>query len=160
MKRKVSEITSEVNRLNAEIANLSQSNLDKAIRTGELLTEVKIQVGHGDWRMWIANNLSFSWRTAARYMALFIHKADLKGIKTMREAQALITVHQKEKGLDAIGADYKRIRKELVRPVKLAHRNLRKLSYVGDSPETLDQILAEMLMEAEGIVSDLKEIME
>ena len=44
--------------------------------------------------------------------------------------------------------------------MKLAHRNLHKLSYEGDSPETLDQILAEMLSEAEGIVADLKEIME
>ena len=81
-------------------------------------------------------------------------------VKNVRDAQALLTVGQrKEKGIDAIGADYKRIRKELVRPMKLANRNLESSPTRG-SPETLDQILAEMLSEAEGIVADLKEIME
>ena len=71
---KIAAITAEINRLNAEISVLTQSNLEKAIRTGELLTQIKSQVGHGHWRVWIAENLAFSWRTAARYMALFNHK--------------------------------------------------------------------------------------
>ena len=70
---KIAAITAEINRLNAEISVLTQSNLEKE-SNGELLTQMKSQVGHGHWRVWIAENLAFSWRTAARYMALFNHK--------------------------------------------------------------------------------------
>ena len=48
----------------------------------------------------------------------------------------------------------------LVKPVRLARRNLRKLTYTGDSPETIDRILREMFEEAEGLVDDLREAFE
>ena len=40
----------------------------RAIRIGELLTEVKAEVAHGEWIPWVEENLVFGQREAQRYM--------------------------------------------------------------------------------------------
>jgi hypothetical protein len=44
--------------------------IDHAVRCGELLTEAKKQVDHGEWLPWIETNLTFGARQAQKYMHL------------------------------------------------------------------------------------------
>lgn len=60
----------EVLQLHAEIWESFRMSVEKAIRIGELLTSIKQRIGHGQWGSWVEENLSFSQRSAERYMAL------------------------------------------------------------------------------------------
>lgn len=42
--------------------------IDHAIRAGTLLLRVKAEVGHGNFRQWLEQNVTFTARTAQRYM--------------------------------------------------------------------------------------------
>lgn len=44
--------------------------LEAARRTGELLNEAKVVAGHGNWMLWVRENVSFSHATANLYQAL------------------------------------------------------------------------------------------
>jgi hypothetical protein len=68
------EITTLHNRI---IGNLRQS-LDDAIRIGQLLTEQKETLPHGDFGKWIEANLPFTDRTARNYMRLHRDRERLK----------------------------------------------------------------------------------
>jgi hypothetical protein len=58
--------------------DLLTTTLDKAIRIGELLTEQKASLKHGEWLPWIEENLPFDRATAANYMRLFDRREELK----------------------------------------------------------------------------------
>lgn len=148
-------LTREINRLGSEIATLTQNNIERAIRAGELLSEVKIRVGQGNWRPWLEKNLSFSIRTASRYILYFNQRDELLGVKNTREAQAILA--KRERGRDAIGADFSKIRKAVVGHVRLARRNLQRFTYTGDSPEMIEQILGELRAETQALLAEIDE---
>ena len=59
------------NRINEEhrlARQCADTAIEHAIKCGELLTEKKAQLDHGDFKPWIENNCEFSYRRAARYM--------------------------------------------------------------------------------------------
>lgn len=70
--------TEEITRLHSEIVDSLQSNLEKAIRVGELLAEQKSAMPHGTFAVWVTDNLPFSTRTARRYMRLHRERGRLK----------------------------------------------------------------------------------
>jgi hypothetical protein len=61
------EIRREVDAVEADF----QSAVQHAIRAGELLTEAKKLVRHGQWLPWLAANFEFTRQTAAAYMRIF-----------------------------------------------------------------------------------------
>jgi hypothetical protein len=61
----------QILKLHAEILDAARTSLPKAIKIGELLTGLKEKMEHGQWLPWIQKNLSFSDRTAARYIKCF-----------------------------------------------------------------------------------------
>ena len=52
--------------------------LEHAVTAGELLENVKSEVGHGGFEQWIAENCTFSPRTAQFYMKVSRNKKQLK----------------------------------------------------------------------------------
>lgn len=66
-----------------------------AIEAGRALIEVKKQVGHGNFMLWVEANLTFTERTAQRYIRLAesnpTHVSDLEGPSSFSDA---ITVRQ------------------------------------------------------------------
>ncbi len=71
------EVVSTINNLYAEAEALSKSAKEYAekavgiaLECGKLLVEQKKQVGHGNWETWCNENLSFTERTARKYMGL------------------------------------------------------------------------------------------
>jgi hypothetical protein len=73
---KQSSPVSEIARLHAEICKSAEDALAKAIRIGELLTEEKEHAGHGNWLVWLADNVPFTSRTATNYMRVFAAKSE------------------------------------------------------------------------------------
>jgi hypothetical protein len=68
----------EIIRLHNEICQYGKMTIDKAIRAGELLSEIKKSVGHGNWIPWVKENLPFNRQTAANYIRVFYGRDDLK----------------------------------------------------------------------------------
>jgi len=82
----------EINNLHSEIGGYLKMTLDKAIRVGELLQEVKEGLKHGAWLPWVEENLSFDLRSAQRYMKVAANKAVLESdsVSYLTEAYNLI----------------------------------------------------------------------
>jgi hypothetical protein len=86
------EIASRVNDEYALMTGDMTRAVQRAIRIGELLTQAKADVAHGEWLPWIQQNLVFSERHARKYMQVYANRsrvADL-GASSLREAVALL----------------------------------------------------------------------
>jgi hypothetical protein len=57
-----------INREHELARTCAKSAIEHAIRCGELLTEKKAALGHGEFIPWIETNCEFKYSTAARYM--------------------------------------------------------------------------------------------
>lgn len=57
-----------------------------AIRAGELLTEAKEQVRHGEWLPWLAANFPSTRQMASGYMRLFRHRDEMENAFSIRGA--------------------------------------------------------------------------
>lgn len=68
---------SEICRLHGEIVEAGRTVLTKAIRIGEILTETKATLPHGQFTPWL-KKLPFAETTARNYMRLFRNRAELK----------------------------------------------------------------------------------
>jgi hypothetical protein len=71
------EAADEINSLHNELLALSETALAKAIRIGELLTEIKALLPHGAWLNWLALNVTFKLGMAQRYLRIFENKEQL-----------------------------------------------------------------------------------
>jgi hypothetical protein len=78
---------SEYERQAKELSKTFDLTLEKAWRFGQKLCEIKAQVGHGNWQLWLANNLGdrMSDRTARRHMEL---DTDNPGAESVHELSA------------------------------------------------------------------------
>lgn len=54
----------------AETQYFMQSTVQNIIGAGLRLLEAKKRIGHGDWKQWLADNISIEYRTAVNYMAI------------------------------------------------------------------------------------------
>ncbi len=82
----VEEIRHEFEAAKADL----QSGIAHAIRVGELLTEAKKQLRHGQWLPWLADNFEFSDRHARRFMTLAQNGHAVSDLGSMREAFAAL----------------------------------------------------------------------
>lgn len=71
-------IVSEITRLHTSLYKATKYVLYNAIRIGELLTQQKASLKHGEWLPWIEANLPFERTTAFRYMRCFEHREMLQ----------------------------------------------------------------------------------
>jgi hypothetical protein len=68
----------EIARLHEEIVGHLRQSLEKAIRIGELLTEQKESLKHGEYTPWLKANVPFSDRTAQNYMRVYRERDRIK----------------------------------------------------------------------------------
>jgi len=61
----------EIVKLHGKFVESFKRSLDYGIRIGQLLTEQKADLNHGEFGLWIKRNIPFTDRTARNYMKLF-----------------------------------------------------------------------------------------
>ena len=68
----------EIRRLHSEIVEAGRTMIDKAIQIGELLTEEKSKLEHGEWLTWLEEHIPFTRATAANYIRLYDRQDEFK----------------------------------------------------------------------------------
>jgi len=98
--------TQEIVQLHGEIAGHLKMSLDKAIRIGQLLTEQKNALKHGEFQSWLEANIPFSDRTARNYMRLYRERDRIKTeiVSDLKGAYALLAPPSEESP-DCFNAD-------------------------------------------------------
>ena len=83
----------EITRLHEEIIGSLRTSLTKGIQIGELLTEQKESLKHGEFTSWIKENLPFTDRTARNYMRLHQRRDELKTetVSGLKDAYTLLS---------------------------------------------------------------------
>jgi hypothetical protein len=95
------ELTAYAKQIN-ELHNLIEVQMKTPIKTaieiGQILSEVKENVGHGNFLNWIENNCSFNRITAFRYVKMFTNVSQLNICGSIQEAYKKIEqIEYKEK---------------------------------------------------------------
>jgi len=100
--------------LHQEIVGHLRQSLEKAIRLGELLTEQKASLKHGEFTGWIKDNLPFTDRTARNYMRLYRERYRLKTetVSDLKSAYLLVFDSEALKAAKYVSA-LKRLQKEI-----------------------------------------------
>jgi len=62
--------------------------VEHAVRAGELLTEAKAQVQHGEWLRWLQAHFPGAPRPAQDYMRLARHAEDARALERLKRAVA------------------------------------------------------------------------
>jgi len=102
--------TQEIKRELAELNTTLKMTVQKAIRVGQLLSEQKEFVGHGNFVKWIENNLDISPSHATRYIKLYAYQDKCCNVQYLQdaykqietiEAQAKLTAEEKQRKMIA-----------------------------------------------------------
>lgn len=76
--RDLSSLAEQINDEHRQCESDLQSALQHAINAGQLLSEAKAGVDHGQWLPWLESNCTFSARTAQAYVRLAKHLPELE----------------------------------------------------------------------------------
>ncbi len=93
----LADLADRINAQHESAEKAAHSALEHAVQCGELLTEAKAAVAHGEWLPWLEKNTKIPKRTAQQYMALARAKPKLAAksatvaLLTVREAIASIS---------------------------------------------------------------------
>ena len=89
------DLAARINKLHSEIGAALRLSLQHAIEIGGILADAKLQIGHGEFGRWLADNVEFSDRTARRYMLLFEKRDRLKSdtVSDLKTAYGLLEAH-------------------------------------------------------------------
>jgi len=97
MNEVVVSVKDEINRLHAEIEDMrARCNsvagglLKKAIEIGEMLTDKKNALKHGEWLPWLKENVRFDRMTACRYMNVYANQSKCNTVLHLTEAYRLL----------------------------------------------------------------------
>ncbi len=82
----IKDAATELNRLDAAIQSGMRQTVADAIRAGEILSQVKDRLGHGEFLPWIEENCGFSRQTADNYRRLYEHRDKLPTVSNLQEA--------------------------------------------------------------------------
>jgi len=82
---KVQEDLQELLRVLGEMGDMLKMTLPKAVRAGELLTNIKDSLPYGSWGKWCIENLPISERQANRFMHYYKHRELLASSAKMSE---------------------------------------------------------------------------
>lgn len=88
----------EIQTLLTELNQTLKMSVNKAIRIGQLLSEQKKEMQHGDFLPWLESNFEMSERTAQNYMRLFYYRDKTAKVADLQEAyQKIEYIEKKEK---------------------------------------------------------------
>ncbi|MGA2178864.1 MAG: DUF3102 domain-containing protein [Verrucomicrobiota bacterium] len=87
------EVLAQIIALHNEIITAARTSLEKAVRLGELLTDIKTSLKHGDWLLWMQKNLPFSDQTARNYIRIWEKRDDpkFKTVLNLTDAYRLLS---------------------------------------------------------------------
>jgi hypothetical protein len=83
------EIVTEIEKLHHDFLENARNHLMLAKKIGEILERKKSEVKHGEWEIWVEENLSFSIRSVQYYMKIHKHWNTL--INTPTKSAGLLT---------------------------------------------------------------------
>jgi hypothetical protein len=78
----LSNLADRINDAHKIAMEWAQCAIDRAIGVGELLTEAKVLVPHGEWEQWVTENCRFGPRQAQRYLRAFEHRDAIRAKAT------------------------------------------------------------------------------
>jgi hypothetical protein len=84
----------EINKLHAEIGLAARTSLEKAVRIGELLEEIKNAKPHGEWLPWLKVNVPFSRQTADNYRHIYAERDKLLNVSNLSQAYRLLDANE------------------------------------------------------------------
>jgi hypothetical protein len=88
----------EINRLHGVIEQKLRSSVEDAIRVGQILTQVKDRLPHGDFLPWLQATCDFSSDTSERYRKLYAHHSKIRSVRNLQEAyQQIETIERQQK---------------------------------------------------------------
>lgn len=94
----INDAAQELNRLHGEIEQKLRTTVQDAIRAGEILTQVKDRLDHGEFLPWIERNCEFRRTQADVYMRLYRHGDKLPTAGNLREAEQIVAqIESREK---------------------------------------------------------------
>jgi len=79
-----------IRQLHLEAHNLADQAIERALEAGRLLVEVKRNLAHGEFGIWVEKHCGFTDRTARRYMRLHLHRDSLPADGGIKSALAHI----------------------------------------------------------------------
>lgn len=94
-KSAITDRTIKIIELHNEAGNYFRQTVEKAVEVGELLTEQKKELKHGEWLPWINKDLPFVQQTVWRYMNIFENRAKLLNVSNLIEAYKLLETSKK-----------------------------------------------------------------
>lgn len=80
----------KINELHDSLMGQLKRTIETAIEIGQLLTEKKAELKHGEFGQWIQDNLVFTDRTAQRYIKLFENKEKVLQAGNVTEAYKML----------------------------------------------------------------------
>jgi len=80
----------KINELHDSLISQLKRTIETAIEIGQLLTEKKAELKHGEFGSWIKDNLVFTDRTARRYMLIFVNKEKVLQTGSITEAYKML----------------------------------------------------------------------
>lgn len=87
----------KINQLHFSLINALKTPINIATEIGELLINVKAEIGQGNFLPWIEGNCDFSEDTAKRYMKLFEYNCKIRTVRNLQEAYKKIETLEKQK---------------------------------------------------------------
>lgn len=101
--------TQEIKKELSELNDCLKMSVSKAVRIGELLTEQKEFIGHGNFLSWLENNFDMSDKNAERYMKLWQYKNKIDKLSNLQEAYFQIETLEKQEKQKEEQEDNKKI---------------------------------------------------
>ena len=86
----------KINAIHQELTIIARKGIDMAIEIGRLLIEKKAELSHGEFGIWIKDNLIFTDRTARNYMRLFENKDRVIEAENISEAYQILEAPKTE----------------------------------------------------------------
>lgn len=139
------------------------------IGAGEILCAKKAALGHGRWIPWVEANLTFSLSTASYCIKFFLHRDILTEAQPPSINEALRLINRRvrqckiDQGLRVMPPleemdEEKRLTEELIEPLQIARKNLRKLAKEPQFDPLIMAAKSRMIAELYRLADDLNEI--
>lgn len=103
----------EIQTLLIDLNRTLKMSVEKAIRIGQLLSEQKTDMQHGEFLPWLESNFEMSERMAYRYMSLFKHNDKVAKMANLQEAYQQIEYIEKKEREDKQKHDEELIRQRI-----------------------------------------------
>jgi len=86
----LASLAQRANTEHAAFETTQSAAIAHAIAAGEALIEAKAQLDHGEWLRWLAEHVTFSDRTARRYMTIAANRTRVADLNSVREAVSVL----------------------------------------------------------------------